>query len=390
MNYKGIAIVGATGSIGEQTLDVVRRFPDRFRVVGVAAGTRVEAIARVVERDAPEGVVMATESAKTELRTKLQEADIPSPSLFAGAEALERLVTSEDVDLVVMAMVGAQALGPTLAALEAGKDVALATKEVLVAGGEIVMEAARKGGATLLPVDSEHNAIFQCLQGESRQYVHKLVLTASGGPFRQLPADAFDEITPEQALRHPTWSMGAKVTIDSATLMNKGLEVIEARWLFDVPVEQIDVAVHPQSIVHSAVEFSDGSIIAHMGPTDMRIPIQHALFYPERETAPAGRLSLADVGSLTFEQPDRHRFPALDLAYAAGRAGGTVPAVLNAANEVAVELFLGGRIRFTDIPRLVERVLEKHEPEAPALESILAADGWARDALRTIGVGAAG
>lgn len=390
MNYKGIAIVGATGSIGEQTLDVVRRFPDRFRVVGVAAGTRVEAIARVVERDAPEGVVMATESAKTELRTKLQEADIPSPSLFAGAEALERLVTSEDVDLVVMAMVGAQALGPTLAALEAGKDVALATKEVLVAGGEIVMEAARKGGATLLPVDSEHNAIFQCLQGESRQYVHKLVLTASGGPFRQLPADAFDEITPEQALRHPTWSMGAKVTIDSATLMNKGLEVIEARWLFDVPVEQIDVAVHPQSIVHSAVEFSDGSIIAHMGPTDMRIPIQHALFYPERETAPAGRLSLADVGSLTFEQPDRHRFPALDLAYAAGRAGGTVPAVLNAANEVAVELFLGGRIRFTDIPRLVERVLEKHEPEAPALESILAADGWARDALRTICVGAAG
>lgn len=311
-----------------------------------------------------------------------------TPSVSSGSEALHELVTSPDVDLVVMAMVGAQALRPTLAALRAGKDVALATKEVMVAGGEIVMAAARESGARILPVDSEHNAIFQCLQGESREHVHKLILTASGGPFRETPWEDLIAVTPEQALRHPTWSMGAKVTIDSATLMNKGLEVIEARWLFDVPVEQIDVVVHPQSIVHSAVEFVDGSILTHMGPTDMRIPIQHTLFYPERQQAPTGRLSLSEIGALQFEAPDRRRFPALDLAYEAAREGGTLPAVLNGANEVAVQLFLDGRIGFTDIPRLVERVMERHVPEGGGLDEVLAADGWARDALRTIGAAA--
>lgn len=386
MTRKGLAIVGATGSIGQQTLDVVRRFPERFRLVGVASGTRVDAIVPVVEIDAPERVVVATTAAKSQLRTILQDAGIPRPDLFAGGQALEDLVTSPEVDLVVMAMVGAQALGPTLAALKAGKDVALATKEVLVAGGEIVMHAARTSGARLLPVDSEHNAIFQCLQGDNEADVHKLILTASGGPFRQMAADKLAHVTPQQALRHPTWDMGAKVTIDSATLMNKGLEVIEARWMFDLPVDQIDVVVHPQSIVHSAVEFIDGSILAHIGPTDMRIPIQHTLFYPERQAAPAGRLSLSDIGSLTFEPPDRRRFPALDLAYAAATAGGTVPAVLNAANEVAVELFLDGRISFTHIPRLVNQVIEQHVPQPAELEAVLAADGWARDAVRALGL----
>lgn len=389
MKPKGIAIVGGTGSIGRQTLDVIRRFPDSFRLAGVAAGTRVEPLLAVVERDGPEQIVVATEDARAALSRALEDRGQKAPAVEAGADALDELVTGSDVDLVVMAMVGARALRPTLAALKAGKDVALATKEVLVAGGEVVTEAARQSGARLLPVDSEHNAIFQCLQGEARADVHKLLLTASGGPFRQTPAALLASVTPEQALRHPTWSMGAKVTIDSATLMNKGLEVIEARWLFDVPVDDIDVVVHPQSIVHSAVEFVDGSILAHLGPTDMRIPIQHALFWPRRQSAPTKRLSLADVGKLTFERPDGERFPALELAYAAARIGGTAPAVLNAANEVAVELFLKGEVGFTDIPRLVERVLEQHVPQAAGLEEVLAADGWARDALRAIGAGAA-
>lgn len=303
--------------------------------------------------------------------------------VYGGRDALLEMVTEDDVDLVVMAMVGAEALMPTLAALEAGKDVALATKEVLVAGGELVMDMARRAGARLLPVDSEHNAIFQCLHGEDKQSVKRLLLTASGGPFRRTPKDELAQVTPGEALRHPTWNMGAKVTIDSATLMNKGLEVIEARWLFDLSVDHIDVVVHPQSIVHSCVEFVDGSILAHMGPTDMRIPIQHALLFPVRLPSPVKPLSLADVGQLTFEPPDRERFPALELAYEAARRGGTMPAVLNAANEVAVELFLQERIGFLDIPRIVERAMADHKPQTPDLENVLAADAWARKAVRS-------
>lgn len=385
MKSKSIAVVGATGSIGRQTLDIVRHFPKRLRLAGVAAGTRVQPLLDIVKQFAPEQVVTATTEAKDELYGLIRQADLPSPQLGAGEDELIRLVTRADVDLVVMAMVGARALAPTLAALATGKDVALATKEVLVAGGELVMETARKNGASLLPLDSEHNAIFQCMRGESLSDVDKLILTASGGPFRQTPADELARITPAEALRHPTWNMGAKVTIDSATLMNKGLEVIEARWMFDVPVDKIDVVVHPQSIVHSCVEFVDGSILAHIGPTDMRVPIQHVLFYPERLPGTVRRLSLAEVGTLTFEQPDRARFPALDLAYAAARAGGTMPAVLNAANEVAVQLFLDGRINFTEIPRSVQRVMERHEPQRPTLEHIMAADEWARQTLKTIG-----
>lgn len=398
MKPKHVVVVGATGSIGRQTLDIVDNFPDELVVVGMAGGRRVapmveilsssEAVRRSVRR-----IVMADDDVAKEVNDALRSigdmnedgAVRPHRELKAhgGQTALIDMVTEDDVDIVVMAMVGAEAMVPTLAALEAGKDVALATKEVLVAGGELVMETARRSGARILPVDSEHNAIFQCLEGERMDAVHRLVLTASGGPFRRTPKEALARVTPSQALRHPTWNMGAKVTIDSATLMNKGLEVIEARWLFDVHVDRIDVVVHPQSIVHSCVEFVDGSILAHMGPTDMRIPIQHALFYPTRRQSPVHRLSLADVGQLTFERPDRERFPALELAYEAARQGGTMPAVLNAANEVAVELFLAERIGFTDIPRVVDKTMAEHEPQGAELEDILAADAWARKVVRS-------
>ena len=384
MKPKQIAIVGATGSIGRQALDVVRHHPDALRVVALAGGRRVEPmLAQVTE--SVSHVVMDQPEAARALREALIARGRGDVTVAAGPDALVELVTHPDVDLVLMAMVGARALVPTLAALEAGKDVALATKEVLVAGGPLVMNAAKRGRARLLPVDSEHSAIFQCLQGEAPKAVARLILTASGGPFRDTPLEELQRVTPEQALRHPTWRMGAKVTIDSATLMNKGLEVIEAHWLFGVPLERIDVVVHPQSIVHSCVELVDGSILAHLGPTDMRIPIQYALLYPERAPSPVRRLSLADVGSLTFHAPDRTRFPALDLAYAAARTGGTMPAVLNAANEVAVELFLQGRIGFTDIPRLVEAVMDDHEPQEAELTAILEADGWARRVAQTAG-----
>lgn len=383
MKRKHVVVVGATGSIGRQTLEIVHHHPDELVVVGLAGGRRagpmVDAVASSdVLRRSVRRIVMADDSAAAEVKVGLSGRSGRAPVVHGGRDALVEMVAGDDVDLVVMAMVGAEALIPTLAALEAGKDVALATKEVLVAGGELVMAAARRGGARLLPVDSEHSAIFQCLQGERRQSVERLLLTASGGPFRSTPKEMLADVTPQQALRHPTWNMGAKVTIDSATLMNKGLEVIEARWLFDVPVERIDVVVHPQSIVHSCVELVDGSILAHLGPTDMRIPIQYALLYPRRMPSPVRRLSLADVGQLTFEAPDRERFPALDLAYEAARRGGTMPAVLNAANEVAVELFLAERIGFLDIPRVVERVMSEHEPQSPELENVLAADSWAR------------
>jgi len=381
---KQIAIVGATGSIGLQAMDVVRHHADALRVVALAGGRRVEPMLAQVT-DSVSHVVMDSEESASELRAALRTLGRDDVMVTAGPQALVELVTRPDVDLVVMAMVGARALVPTLAALRAGKDVALATKEVLVAGGSLVMEVASNSGAKLLPVDSEHSAIFQCLQGESPEAVARLILTASGGPFRDTPYEELQRVTPEQALRHPTWRMGAKVTIDSATLMNKGLEVIEAHWLFGVPLNRIDVVVHPQSIVHSCVELVDGSILAHLGPTDMRIPIQYALLYPERASSPVRGLSLAEVGSLTFAPPDRTRFPALDLAYAAARAGGTMPAVLNAANEVAVELFLQGRIGFTDIPRLVEAVMDEHEPQGAELTAILEADAWARRVAHTAG-----
>jgi len=391
LKRKHVVVVGATGSIGRQTLEIVHHFPDELIVVGLAGGHRAEPMVDVVAssdvlRRSVRRIVMADDEAAAQVKDGLAVrgllgGDGEGPAVYGGRDALIDMVSAEDVDLVVMAMVGAEALVPTLAALEAGKDVALATKEVLVAGGQLVTAAAQRSGARLLPVDSEHSAIFQCLQGESRQAVERLLLTASGGPFRSVPKEELARVTPEEALRHPTWRMGPKVTIDSATLMNKGLEVIEARWLFDVPIDRIDVVVHPQSIVHSCVELVDGSILAHLGPTDMRIPIQYALLYPRRMPSPVRRLSLADVGQLTFELPDRERFPALELAYEAARQGGTMPAVLNAANEVAVQLFLQRRIGFLDIPRLVERAMADHQPQAATLENVLAADRWARNVV---------
>ena len=391
MKRKHVVVVGATGSIGRQTLEIVHHFPDELIVVGLAGGHRAEPMVDVVAssdvlRRSVRRIVMVDDEAAAQVKDGLAVrgllgGDGEGPAVYGGRDALIDMVSAEDVDLVVMAMVGAEALVPTLAALEAGKDVALATKEVLVAGGQLVTAAAQRSGARLLPVDSEHSAIFQCLQGESRQAVERLLLTASGGPFRSVPKEELARVTPEEALRHPTWRMGPKVTIDSATLMNKGLEVIEARWLFDVPIDRIDVVVHPQSIVHSCVELVDGSILAHLGPTDMRIPIQYALLYPRRMPSPVRRLSLADVGQLTFELPDRERFPALELAYEAARQGGTMPAVLNAANEVAVQLFLQRRIGFLDIPRLVERAMADHQPQAATLENVLAADRWARNVV---------
>jgi len=391
LKRKHVVVVGATGSIGRQTLEIVHHFPDELIVVGLAGGHRAEPMVDVVAssdvlRRSVRRIVMADDEAAAQVKDGLAVrgllgGDGEGPAVYGGRDALIDMVSAEDVDLVVMAMVGAEALVPTLAALEAGKDVALATKEVLVAGGQLVTATAQRSGARLLPVDSEHSAIFQCLQGESRQAVERLLLTASGGPFRSVPKEELARVTPEEALRHPTWRMGPKVTIDSATLMNKGLEVIEARWLFDVPIDRIDVVVHPQSIVHSCVELVDGSILAHLGPTDMRIPIQYALLYPRRMPSPVRRLSLADVGQLTFELPDRERFPALELAYEAARQGGTMPAVLNAANEVAVQLFLQRRIGFLDIPRLVERAMADHQPQAATLENVLAADRWARNVV---------
>jgi len=391
LKRKHVVVVGATGSIGRQTLKIVHHFPNELIVVGLAGGHRAEPMVDVVAssdvlRRSVRRIVMVDDEAAAQVKDGLAVrgllgGDGEGPAVYGGRDALIDMVSAEDVDLVVMAMVGAEALVPTLAALEAGKDVALATKEVLVAGGQLVTAAAQRSGARLLPVDSEHSAIFQCLQGESRQAVERLLLTASGGPFRSVPKEELARVTPEEALRHPTWRMGPKVTIDSATLMNKGLEVIEARWLFDVPIDRIDVVVHPQSIVHSCVELVDGSILAHLGPTDMRIPIQYALLYPRRMPSPVRRLSLADVGQLTFELPDRERFPALELAYEAARQGGTMPAVLNAANEVAVQLFLQRRIGFLDIPRLVERAMADHQPQAATLENVLAADRWARNVV---------
>lgn len=362
-----LAILGSTGSIGQQTLDVVRSFPDRFEVIGLAAGRNTGLLSKQVEEFHPR-YVCASE--------RLDMAAAPCST------TLEELTSHDEVDLVVMAISGMAGLGPTMAAIRAAKPVALATKEVLVAAGEIVMAEAEACGGRLLPVDSEPSAIWQCLVGEDRG-IKKLILTASGGPFRHLSQERLAAVTPRQALEHPTWKMGRKVTIDSATLMNKGFEVIETHWLFDVPFDDIEVVVHPQSIIHSMVEFTDGSTKAQMSLPDMRLPIQYALFYPEGPASGLPRLDLARIGSLSFEPPDVEGFPCLRLALEAGREGGTYPAVLSAADEVAVELFLEGRIGFLDIAGVVEEALDKHESTCrPTLEDVIAADSWAREAVR--------
>ncbi len=389
-----ISILGSTGSVGEQTLAVVDTFPDRFRATALAAGRNVEKLAAQVRRFDPELVSVGDAAGAEKLR-----ALVPGlrDRIVHGAEGLLAVATHE-ADLVVAALVGAAGLRPTLAAIRAGRDLALANKEVLVMAGALVLRETRAAGVTLLPVDSEHSAIFQCLAGQRREDLARIVLTASGGPFRTWPAERIVAATIEEALRHPNWSMGPKITIDSATLMNKGLELIEARWLFDAPPEQVEVVVHPQSIVHSLVEFRDGSVLAQLGLPDMRIPIAVALSHPERLPLDLPRLDLAKLERLDFEAPDRARFPALDLAYAALRADEAAPAVLNAANEVAVAAFLAGRIPFPAIAGTCAAVLDRHlaspaRGELTDLETVLEADRWARaradERLAGMGEGAA-
>jgi len=370
-----LAVLGATGSIGESTLDVVRRFPDRFRVVALAAGgRRIDRLAAQVRETGARWVAAPDRAAADALRSRGVAAEI-----LAGPQGLVQVAGLEEADVVVSAVVGAAGLLPTYAAVLAGKTVALANKESLVAAGEVVMAAARRTGARILPVDSEHSALFQALEGRGPGQVRRLILTASGGPFRGRSRSSLAGVGVDEALAHPNWSMGPKITVDSATLMNKGLEVIEARWLFDVPADRIDVAVHPESIVHSLVEFVDGSLIAQLGPPDMRIPIAYALSYPERLPLPDLSIDLVRAGRLTFEEPDRDAFPCLDLAYEALRAGGTVPAVLSGANEEAVAAFLARRLGFLEIAEAVAAALEAHRPHAlTTVQEALEADLWAR------------
>ncbi len=365
---KQLAVLGSTGSIGQQTLEVVRAFPHRFRIIGLAASKNLDLLAKQVNEFKPRFVYSQDREALSHL------------NIECDFLPLEEMASYPQVDTVVIAVSGRSGLLPTVAAVKAGKNVALANKESLVMAGEIIINEAKLNKAQILPVDSEHSAIWQCLKGEN-QKAAQLILTASGGPFRHFSPAQLSEVTVEQALEHPSWQMGRKVTIDSATLMNKGLEVIEAHWLFDMPSDNIRVLIHAQSIIHSLVEFIDGSVKAQLSYPDMRLPIQYALSYPERLPNPElPRLNWDSLSRLTFEQPDFSRFPCLNLAIEAGRKGGTYPAVLCAADEVAVELFLSQRIKFTDIAYLVKQTLEQHQPVAhPTLEEILAADAWARE-----------
>jgi 1-deoxy-D-xylulose-5-phosphate reductoisomerase len=349
-----IAILGATGSIGKSTLDLVERSPDRFEVVAVTAATNTEALADIARRTGARLAVVANEKGYADLQSRLAGTDCRAA---AGEDALIEAAACGDADLVIAAIVGCAGLPPVMAAVEAGKAIGLANKEALVTAGKLMTDAASASGATILPIDSEHNAIFQCLAGNRHEDVSRIILTASGGPFRTAPAAELEAMTPAQAVAHPNWSMGAKISTDSATLMNKGLELIEAHYLFGLPSERLDVVIHPQSVVHSMVEFVDGSVLAQLGSPDMRIPIAYALAWPERLETPAQRLDLQAIGRLDFEAPDIERFPALRLAREALEQGGAAPTVLNAANEVAVATFLGGEIRFTDIPRIVEDAL---------------------------------
>jgi 1-deoxy-D-xylulose-5-phosphate reductoisomerase len=380
MNKRAIAILGSTGSIGVNTLRVVDAFDDDFQVIALAAGRNVGKLAEQCARYRPELVSVETEDCAGELRAELRRANVAAPPrILSGEAGLVEVATHERAGCVVSATVGAVGFVPTLRALEAGKRVALANKETLVIAGELMTRAAAASGAELLPVDSEHNALHQCLRGERRAEVRRLVLTASGGPFRTKPRAEMERATVAEAMRHPTWEMGAKITIDCATLMNKGLEVIEAHWLFGFEADRIDVVVHPESVVHSMIELVDGSVIAQLGVTDMRHAIQYALTYPERHPSQLPPLDLTQMSALHFDAPDTERFPCLALAYRALRAGGTCPAALNAANETAVAAFLEERIRLTDIPRVIESVLDGHESRpVPDLDTVLETDRAAR------------
>ena len=372
---KRVILLGSSGSIGESTCKVARALPDKLKLVGLGVA---KSTPRLLEQAREFGVnSLAVSNSKAAEKARLH---LPQGArLFEGPEGLTRMVEETEADMVLVAIVGTAGLAPALAALRTGKDLAVASKEILVLAGSAVMGEAKKRKRQVLPVDSEHNAIFQCLQGANGKEVRKIILTASGGPFRQMPAKEMAKVTVAQALKHPTWSMGKKITIDSATMFNKGLELIEAHYLFDMPADRLDVIFHPQSVIHSMVEYVDGSVLAQMGAPDMRIPIAHCLAWPDRIDTPVARLNLADIAQLDFEAPDEARFPALRLARAAMVAGGAKPAILNASNEVAVAGFLQRRIAFTDIAEIVESVLHAYDPAAPsAISDVLEIDGEAR------------
>src|SRR6266404_1878430 len=372
---RNVVLLGSTGSIGTSTVKVAEDLPDRIRLLALGAGNNLEVLVEQTRKHRPEAISIIDPAKAQELRDALGT----STEVFSGPEGLVKLATLPGADIVVIAIVGTAGLQPALAAIRAGKDIAVASKEILVMAGEIIMREAREHDVRVLAVDSEHSAIFQCLDGKPSDSVRKLWLTASGGPFRTTPKEEFSQITVERALKHPSWVMGRKITIDSATLFNKGLEMIEARWLFDVEIERVSVVVHPQSVVHSMVEFVDGSMLAQLSTPDMCLPIQYALTYPERVQSERVQTDLAKLGSLTFEEPDPKRFPALTLARRAGHEGGTLPAVLNAANEVAVEAFVNKRISFLQISEMVRRTMDRHKVVThPNLDQILEADAWAR------------
>jgi len=379
---RSLSILGSTGSIGLSTLDVVRQHPEKFSISGLAAGKDVVTLAEQIKEFRPTAVSVMDADTAVKLRALLGDY---KPDILHGIEGTIAVATVEEADMVVSAIVGAAGLIPTVSAIKAGKHIALANKETLVVAGELVAALVQQHKVQLLPVDSEHSAIFQSLQGHRKEDVVRIILTASGGPFRNTSAEKLKEVGLEQALKHPQWTMGAKITIDSATMMNKGLEVIEAHWLFAMPAEKIGVVVHPQSIIHSMVEYIDGCVMAQLGAPDMRAPIAYALAWPERCESGIKKLDLTKIGTLTFEEPDMERFPALRLAFEALKAGRTCPAVLNAANEIAVAAFLDKKIRFTEIAETVDKTMQAHEAYTPVeLDDYLQADRWARDTAKKI------
>lgn len=380
---KSISILGSTGSIGTQTLDIVREHPEQFKVIGLAAGSNITLLAEQIREFKPEIVAIRDEQKLADLHGALGNLD-DQPILLAGVGSISEVAGYGSAESVVTGIVGCAGLMPTIAAIKAGKDIALANKETLIAGAPVVLPLIEQYGVKLLPADSEHSAIFQCLQGVPDKGLRKIILTASGGSFRDLPVEKLASVTVQDALKHPNWSMGQKITIDSATLMNKGLEVIEAHYLFGLDYDNIEIVIHPQSIIHSLIELQDTSVLGQLGWADMRLPLLYALSYPERIATNWEPLDLVKVGSLTFREPDHHKYPCMQLAYSAGRAGGCMPAVLNAANEQAVALFLEEKIAFLDIPRLIESVCDRFNTQNksnPTLDDILNADRWARQAV---------
>ncbi len=380
---KRISILGSTGSIGTQTLDIVAQYPDQFQVVGLAAGNNVDLLVRQIQQFRPEIVAICNQAQLPTLKSAIASFDY-APILLAGEDGIVEVARYGDAESVVTGIVGCAGLLPTIAAIKAGKDIALANKETLIAGGPVVLPLVEQYGIKLLPADSEHSAIFQCLQGVPKDGLRRIILTASGGAFRDWSVEQLPLVTVQDALKHPNWSMGKKITVDSATLMNKGLEVIEAHFLFGLDYDAIDIVIHPQSIIHSLIELQDTSVLAQLGWPDMRLPLLYALSWPDRLYTDWEPLDLVKAGSLTFSEPDHQKYPCMQLAYAVGRAGGAMPAVLNAANEQAVALFLEEKIGFLDIPRLIETVCDRFTTQntaTPSLEDILAADRWARQAV---------